>query len=356
MSSSNGNGNNGNGHSNGSGSGASEVPYRGDIIVDTSVLFGLCIDIPKNNGKVLKTGKYIDTLYFLAENGYHIIIPEMISFETEQVLASGADISDFLGGPLSPERYKILKPFLTNGLPKSSTDKNYKDKVRYNINVRSNTGPDEIDDFCKNMQGISDSCPRSEDGYIPKNEDFNKSYDKITVLLEKKQEARKRDKFDYGDQSILSLLNKDYKNSNNKPVFVLADDVGLKEHINNEFPRVNVVTTSSLIFGIVGAGLSKAVGFPPSPPQDLESDRRKIFKEIYKNTKGKIYIDDVEGYISDNYKKAFARSLTELSEHLKEQELIARYTDPEDNRVMAPGFIAKEENRNPKIGDAIIHR
>jgi hypothetical protein len=85
-------------------------PTRGIIIVDTSALYYMAMPLNKLKGdylsdtakQYLTEQKYkgidanvnlLDALTFLSENGYEIIIPEMVAFECSGIIRNG-DCSD----------------------------------------------------------------------------------------------------------------------------------------------------------------------------------------------------------------------------------------------------------------------
>ena len=353
---------NGNGHSNGSVSngqsyGNKEVTYRGDIIVNSDAFFNLCTDIHNYRGVIdsKRTGKYIDTLYFLSENGYHIIIPEMILFKAGRILASGDDINEFLGGPIDPKRHEILKPILKD----ASLPEGDKYKVHSNINITTDTGPDEINVFCKKIQDVSAEYTKritqmrnsnNKPHHLDRSDiGLDEANREVMHLLEKKKEAKKKG-FNYGNEAIISLIEKDYINASDKPLFILTDDEVLTERIHGihaKFPHVNTITATSLINSIVDAGLGEKVGIPVSPPSPrpiisskyLEKRQRQVSAlfDKYKNVK-------VENYISPN--SQFPKSLEELAAYLKQHK--KEGPDLGLDKANVAKFIARQAKRVPR--------
>ena len=323
----NGNGHNGNG-SNVLSNGNSEATYRGTIIVDASVLFGLCTHVPNNNGNGgKKMDHYIDLLPFLAKNGYHIVIPEMVSYETGGLLKSGVDTQDFYDTKnLWQESHDIMMPLLKDAILPVG-DKN---KENNNITVVANTGPDYVDEFLRKINEIYRGMAvqikslGSVSGANSKNNGKKISVyasvrNKITELVRKMKE---KEEIDYGDESIISLIGKDYKISD-KPVFVLTDDFGLRSRIYSKYPIANTISAAGFIASIVGAGLSAEAGLPESISiGKLELERRKEMAIYDKSTKPileTLHKNESE-YIAAINSSPFAKSLERLAEDLKKQK------------------------------------
>lgn len=308
-----------------------KVPYRGDIIVDACALLHLCVDIPKD-GYDPAPRKFLSLLPFLAKNGYHIIIPEMVSYEMGQILASGFDVGSLFDKKSRKPAYDILKPFLKDAaLPESSP---YKENP--NIEMRSATGPEEVDIFLQSMEKIVKNHQKRAE-YLKKRVVLNYTIDKEGVKaisgnathheianLEKMKKPGCS-----GDDAIISLAGKYYEQKDNKPVFVLTDDNSLIKTIINKFPAtkkfpgVNIVTASNLIYSLVGAGLSADAGFPVSfPAVDLNRKRMEFLEKMKGEKKvitDKLHFDE-DGYNSFIKSLPFFKSLEGLAEDLKKQK------------------------------------
>ncbi len=330
MTETNGNGHNGNGN-NGLSNGYAEVPYRGTIIVDANVLFGLCPHVPNNNGNGgKKINHYIDLLPFLAKNGYNIVIPEMVSFETGQLLKTGVNINDLYDKELLWKESKdVLTPLLKDAILPVG-DKN---KENPNINVVSGAGPYYVDEFLGKInelyrgmvvqiKGLSSVPGANSKNNGIKISVYASTRNKITELVREMKEKGKKEKIDYGDEAIISLIGKDYKISD-KPVFVLTDDFGLRSQIYSKYPSIKTITTDGFIASIVGAGLSVEAGLPESISiRKLELERRKEIATYDKDKKPlpeTLHGDESE-YINAINSSPFAKSLRQLADDLKKQK------------------------------------
>lgn len=293
------------------------VPYRGDIIVDACVLFGLRADIPKGSAGV-DSGKFLNLLPFLAKNGYHIIIPEMVAYEVGEITASGIDMSDCFRRKTRAGD-SILKPFLKD----AALAENSPYKINPNIEIRANTGPAAVDEFCREFNKISENYRRrineitSKDLKSRKNKSPNEiasgeARNAMDYLLKTKPE---------GDDAIISLVGRSYKAARDKPLFVMTDDADLREKIKL-IPSVNVVSTANLIYGLVGAELSAEVGFPPDISAfALEGERRELMDKIIGREKQDYPVRcDEDNHISFINSLPFSKSLAELAEDLKKQK------------------------------------
>lgn len=309
---------------NGKNAGTTEPSYRGDIIVDTCVLLEMISDIPKDkqysNSKT--PVKYIDLLSFLAKNGYHIIIPEMISYEAGKVLASGTDVGKYYSG----ERkygHDILSPFLKDAAqPEGSQE-----KVNPNIEILHNTGPKEIDRFLESMHRIvADYTARLKELRRDHSKNFNRE---IAELLAKNEvdygiKDAKNQLGNYcGDDSIRSLVGRNYKRKDNKLVVLLTDDNDLRMEMRRDFPSVESMTATYFIYSIANAGFGEEIGFDKSLSiEDLEKKRRLDCNTIANKKVAipeKLHSNE-SGYIERVNSRAFAKSLAELAADLKRQK------------------------------------
>jgi|CXWL01.1.fsa_nt_gi rRNA-processing protein FCF1 len=341
--------------------GTTEPPYRGDIIVDACVFLQLITDIPKEkqheDGVVPR--KFLDILPFLAKNGYRIIIPEMISYETANIMVSGADITNFHESK-KKYSYSTLKPFLKDAiLPETSPHKEHP-----NIEVISGTGPKEVDEFCDSMQRIAKNYTARIEGIRRKSiKDTHVNYAEKLGRREAEYEIKDAEKqlgnYD-GDDAIISLLDTKSKQSNNKLLVVLTDDTGLKNRIAKKFSNVNAVTTTNLIYGVSRAGLGEDLGFPKTHTiEEIEIKRRVDFGKIA----GERFISDKlhqneDSYIANIDSQPFTKSLAELAEDLKRQKEepieLKNINAGVEDRVAK--FLAREAKRAKSNGDARLGR
>lgn len=115
------------------------TPVRGTIIVDAYALKKLAVRVNENATDATPPGAtYLDTLTFLANHGYRIIIPEVASIIAGRMLASGDDLSPYLPnkhpGPDTQLVSRFLKEVARNHMP--------------NIRIEGETGPAEVNAYC----------------------------------------------------------------------------------------------------------------------------------------------------------------------------------------------------------------
>jgi hypothetical protein len=244
--------------------------HRGDIIVDTSALFNLDYNIPDSNNRGSQN-KYQEILPFLAKSGYRIIIPEMVAFEAGEIIGSGFDAGDLFGSNGRFQYKHDMKKLLKNAaLPENSVDKKIK-----NINIISGTGPREINDFCDKVKGILEKYNNEIEQKKDRPEQFNIRSAARKNIMEMRDSQQKG----MGDDSIISLLERDYKEEKiGKPVFVLSDDIGLNVRIL-DFPYAKAVTTRELISSLIQAGLGKN----NENPQSGRINNEDVYKEYAKS-------------------------------------------------------------------------
>lgn len=336
----------------------STVPYRGDIIVDSCVLFDMCSEIPSSN--VVKK-HYIELLPFLARNGYNVIIPEMVSYETGQILSSGADIEKFFLGPKSDLIYNILKPILKDASLKQGS----LHKENLNINIAVNTGPDYVNNFCREMERITDehtkrtgelrSLTANGRGKSVKSI-RNIANNETHIGINRLNNARKANKMDYGDESIVSLIEKKVKSPQGHPVFVLTDDANLRNRIKG-IAGVESVTMSGLIYSIVNSGLGKECGFPSDMQAvDLERNRRESQARIMPGIRvigEQLHLNEEE-YVQSVKSHPFFKTIEKLADDLKgnpdKEVQETAISNGGESRVAK--FMAKYAKREQSMGDS----
>jgi hypothetical protein len=332
-------------------------PYRGDIIVDATALIGLRVAIPNTNDGYSEK-KYLDILPFLAKNGYRIIVPERVSLEAGDILASGFDVDTLFAGNGKFKEMHAVKSFLKDAaLPESS---NCKDNP--NICIASNTGPKAADDFCSNMEEIVRAKNielKNFKGSLLRKSQHNVGSNGVERIINSQIHRRIRalrsseNSTDAGDKAIMSLLEEKYNKQNGTPVFVLTDDADLRNKIKS-FPHVGVPTVSNLIYGLVGSGLATEFGLPAGiKALDLENARIEALKNIDIDRKEKYNPERIK--LGEEQKIAFvnelplSKSLMSLSNDLKRQKI----ETPAANETSAGDAVAKFREKYKKSSNGI---
>lgn len=260
--------------------------HRGDIIVDTSTLLGLCVDIEGSGDGKEHKNSYLDVLIFLARNGYQIIIPEIILYESSYALSSGHYVGDFFNNKENKEEYreKLLDKILNRSV--ILNEFNSPPQPNNNIFIVPDTGLKAADEFCASIK----DCMREDEEKMLTTQDRKEQLQIRNNTRDRITEITKKQKQDYpvnlGDDAIISLLQIKYNTRCPCPVFVLSDDIGLLKKVSDI--GCSSITTSSLIYSLGSVGLLEEAGFPEgSTPYVLEERRRKelpIQNNGHKNT------------------------------------------------------------------------
>lgn len=241
-----------------------KTPSRGTIILDIGLLHHLSV----NRSPHLRSGldspiTYLDTLRFLAGNGYRVLIPEIVSLIAGNVTAKGNVIQNMFDTKLKNHiSYEIVKSFMREAaLPSDSPLKNFP-----TIEIIPDTGPSKVDEYCSGINDIMliksehyDHVKRVTSSY-PGDRNYRRN------MLIRLREKRISD----GDEAIMSLIAKIPPTEN---VTVLSDKTALLVKVKKEFPQVSDMNSRDLLQGIVSAGLADFAGFAPGVTgQDLQKD------------------------------------------------------------------------------------
>lgn len=227
--------------------------YRGTIIVDTNVindLFCLVADEHQNpsyyddrkkwtervEGRRIK--HYLGILEFLGKQGFHIVIPEMVSVEASSVLACGTALLDYAGVP-ADKRPRFYSPQLAKLLQRAA--KNHYMNV---VTMESlDTGEPEakaLHTYIKGLEAIKALPSHSKEAQEKLNE-MKHSFDR-----------------NMGEKAIKTYL-KQSKQDRMPNVFVLSQDSEALKDIAKEC-HVPVINLNGLLRPFIAHGLHKAVG------------------------------------------------------------------------------------------------
>jgi len=283
----------------------SQPQYRGDIIVDVTSLLALSANIAENTANEDRNTpkKYLETLKFLANNDYRIIIPEITSYEAGNILASGKDVSSYLKN--SPDKKSSNYPALRSFLKDASLPDNSIHKETPNIRIATNTGPEEIDGFLKKLTDL-------EKAQVHKTLKSTMAQDIISSQKQLNEKGNTHSK-----DAINSLIENKYKTENSTPVFVLTDDHDLLDKVKDS--NVKTVSTSQFIYSLAQSGLGDKVGFPQGiSALELEKDRRRQFKGI--DAIPERIHDNEDKYVTTVKKLDITKSFAKLNAALDKQD------------------------------------
>jgi hypothetical protein len=229
----------------------------------------------------------------------------MVSYEAGQILNSGFDVSDLFSVKERFGNYKVKEFLKDAALPENSPG-----KKNPNIKIIHSTGPQEIDDFCAEINKHARKYNKLIDRLGDRWQQVKlraEIRDNIIKINEKKDK-------NWGDNAIIALIEKNCGGGNKKPVFLLSDDVGLMERTNT-VSNTNTVTVSVLIYALSQAGLGKNVGFPSSySAGELERQRRSNDGNPHFE---KINNEDYNVYVKKN---PFAQSLVQLKQDMDKEK------------------------------------
>lgn len=213
---------------------------RGTIMVDANIFYNLYAAIDSNfrpSGSMqAKLRRYIDGLKFLSHHGYDILIPEMVAFETENVISTGDDV----------DRYFRRSDDTRNKVYRADMKKFFKDVAkgkRYpNIHIIPTEEPNEPAAFLHRVHEIISRNPRP-----------SAQATRQLVSIQRRQ----RD--DFGDQAIEALLENENIRTHHQPFFLLSDDHDVETNAA-KYPDVNIVNTRGFIDACIRSGLWEGFG------------------------------------------------------------------------------------------------
>jgi hypothetical protein len=286
-------------------------PHRGTIIVDASTLIFLGAEVaPHLRADGLHPTDYLEVLRFLGRNGYRILIPEVVSLESAQVLATGQSLGNYFDSERKLTQ-KSLKSFLHDAaLPEG-------DPLKSNPNVQivAHTGPAHVDRYCADMGNAVNHSTLRFTGRNTRTVTANQQ--KRTHLVK----LMERDRTDFGDDAILSLLEREGSGN----VAVLANDTGLLRRVNREFPDVHTSNSVQLLYAMGRAGLNRSLGFAPQVrSRDIRDDH--IAKTRATGSEGDAYSLKYDAFSNDGL--PFYLSLRALGDELRAHQLKSEVPPP----------------------------
>jgi hypothetical protein len=213
---------------------------RGTILVDANVFFNLYAAV---DGKFRPSGvtqaklrRYIDGLKFLSHHGYDILIPEMVAFETENVISTGDDVDRYFRRS-DDTRDKVYRGDMKKFFKDVAKGKQYP-----NIHIIPTDEPYEAAAFLKRVHDIISRNPRP-----------SAQATRQLVRLQRRQRN------DFGDQAIEALLEHDEIRTHHQPFFLLSDDHEVETNAA-KYPDVNIVNTRGFMEACIQSGLWEGFG------------------------------------------------------------------------------------------------
>lgn len=236
---------------------------RGIIIVDASSLQNMSAEIrPEAKKNSLTPERYLESLIFLSQHGYRIIIPEIVSIEIGCITAEGKNTET----PFSLDKRNLhiinklagaIQPFLRN-----TALGNYP-----NIEMLTNTGPAEVDAYCNAISLAMNKDMGSGNGGHKRGPEIIRKGRKEMIAR-----VHAQNKDDFGDKAILSIIDQGLAGtSGDTPVTVLTEDRELRDALEERAlkrdhagpPLLSSFTSRRFMQALANAGLEEAWGLHP---------------------------------------------------------------------------------------------
>ncbi len=195
-----------------------QTPLRGYIIIDACVLLYIFHTLPENNlHKSWVQTKIFDALSLLAQGGYKIFVPEMVSLEISNALRNGQDLGEFF------DRRVSYNQAYTNLLLEAKRK-----------GILELSAPPVIDRsqsavYIKNLHAIISN----------KNIPIETKRSRLVKLL-------RTNKKGFGDDACYYLS--DYLKKDGTPTFVLSNDRALLGRLH--FNKVSAITLRGFLFSL----------------------------------------------------------------------------------------------------------
>lgn len=230
------------------------TPMRGTIIVDAYALKKLAVRVNENATDATPPGAtYLDTLTFLANHGYRIIIPEVASIIAGRMLASGDDLNPYFPNkPPSPSTQlvsRFLKEVARNHIP--------------NIRIESDTGPEVVNRYCASIRQATQASD-AFDGRVS-NMSLHAT-DPVRIIA---RINRDTDIFSFCNQAIMKMLEGKLQNTEQpSQTFVISGERALREAVEAwTYKRDSGVREQSIegyLAAFAAANLNEALHLKPT--------------------------------------------------------------------------------------------
>jgi hypothetical protein len=213
---------------------------RGTILVDANIFYNLYAAVDSafrpSGSTQAKLRRYIDGLKFLSHHGYDILIPEMVAYETENVISTGDDVDRYFRRS-DDTRDKVYRADMKKFFKDVAKGKKYP-----NIQMIPTDEPYEAAAFLQRVHEIIARNPRP-----------SAQATRQLVSIQRRQ----RD--DFGDRAIEAILGHDEIRTYHQPFFILSDDHEVETN-SAKYPDVNIVNTRGFIDAFIRSGLWEGLG------------------------------------------------------------------------------------------------
>ena len=209
-------------------------PLRGIIIADASALISMEQPVCREGKSEESTlSSYLDLLPYLAEQGFKVIIPEMVAYETVTALSGNSSLDIYF--PESKNSHPKLEQFI----------KAVGQGKWQNITIASSPNqPAGVTQFLADLHDI-----------VQRHRTAN------PVARNELRRAQCTEKTDFGDKAIAALADDILSAPSSPPVFVLTTDRHAMAEISSRLPKANMLNPNGLYDGLIKNGFNQKVGF-----------------------------------------------------------------------------------------------
>lgn len=236
------------------------APTRGTIVVDNSSLYLLHGETSKGFKADGTRWRFYDILPFLAEHGFRVIIPDVVAFEAERVLASGEAINDAFTRNRTPQYRPELEKFL--------------------IDIAGGKYPNVLMPICQGPRPVKKAMTALQKALYRHQRGDNNSLTRIIRVQSLMRHAIDRKGIEFGDEAIESIIGGESPLIiKDRPVFVLSDDIKFFKKIAHKenWANVGFLTTWGLFDALTESGVFKRI---PCIDPHLTADTMKTLCDV----------------------------------------------------------------------------
>lgn len=265
---------------------SSSPKFTGDtVVIDTSTLYELCADTGVTNPGTGKLHTYLELLPLLAKNGYRIVIPEIVAYEADQVLANGVTLKTWFPG------HHVFRESLTeNTALHDFLLSASQGKYGENIIVPVTDAPAKVSEYVNSIRIAAENKGGWEPGLV-------------RAAIKDIQGRYKRNDPDYkmhfGDMAITEVV-RDLTRKNHQDIYVFSDDKKYLHTLVKSAPMIAVANSNGLIAALVNSGLAAKIdGLMHASAEVLNGARRK--QTQYRDPHANKHVIDCTGIALDTF-------------------------------------------------------
>jgi hypothetical protein len=222
-----------------------QKPHRGTIIVDTCALFELHAAIEKEfqDPSKPRISRLYEILPKLANEGFKIVIPSIVLYETEALLDNGVCLQDYF--PRKDDtRNQATFVDLIKFLKKIIADQTKGENREYpNIDIVPTERPEEVNQYLADLKEVTRKFPHA--------------CREANVDICKIQSRRK---YGFGDMGIEELLDDMRIEHDKDALYLLSNNGSMLSKQAIRWPQLHIVDMSGFIKGLVESGFHTELG------------------------------------------------------------------------------------------------